>query len=190
MVSFSRKEAQFSPSLIVTGHPQGSNFQVSLDLIPGNKEIDDDVTHHIDVGWMKWRLTSAVFCDIKVPLKLKRKFYGVVVDQLCCMGECWLVKIHKIQVVEMRMMRWMCSHTRRHKLRMRIFREKWEWPLEWTRWGKRGWDGWHVRRRCADAPVKQPQRPPSFKTTLLCLPCNGLLLNSWLPSTVPWVRIS
>ncbi|KAK4359974.1 hypothetical protein RND71_022203 [Anisodus tanguticus] len=48
-----------------------------------NGEIDEDVTHRIGAGWMKWRLTSGVLCDKKVPPKLKGKFY---IDLLCCMG--------------------------------------------------------------------------------------------------------
>ncbi|XP_059277876.1 uncharacterized protein LOC132032093 [Lycium ferocissimum] len=48
-------------------------------IIQGNKEIDDDVTHHIGAGWMKWKLASGVLCDKKVPQKLKGKFYRMAV---------------------------------------------------------------------------------------------------------------
>ncbi|KAG5584088.1 hypothetical protein H5410_044522, partial [Solanum commersonii] len=53
--------------------------------IQGIVETDDDVTHHIRVGWMKWGITFGVLCDKKVSSKHKCKFYRVVLDQLCCM---------------------------------------------------------------------------------------------------------
>ncbi|KAF3656844.1 putative pentatricopeptide repeat-containing protein-like [Capsicum annuum] len=48
-------------------------------IIQGNGEIDEDVTHRIGAGWLKWRLASGVLCDKKMPLKLKGKLYRVVV---------------------------------------------------------------------------------------------------------------
>ncbi|KAF3666428.1 putative transmembrane protein 56-B-like isoform X2 [Capsicum annuum] len=35
--------------------------------IQGNGEIDEDVSHCIGAGWMKWRLASGILCDKKVP---------------------------------------------------------------------------------------------------------------------------
>ncbi|PHT36318.1 hypothetical protein CQW23_24018 [Capsicum baccatum] len=46
-------------------------------MIQGNGEIDEDLTHRIRAGLLKWRLTSGVLCDKKVPPKLKGKFYRV-----------------------------------------------------------------------------------------------------------------
>nr|XP_016469393.1 PREDICTED: uncharacterized protein LOC107791773 [Nicotiana tabacum] len=37
----------------------------------GVEEIDEDVTHRIGVGWIKWRLASGFLCGKKVPLILK-----------------------------------------------------------------------------------------------------------------------
>ena len=41
--------------------------------------------------------------------------------------------VEKIHVAEMRMLRWMCGHTRTHKIRYEVIREKVRWPLWWTR---------------------------------------------------------
>ncbi|KAG5606591.1 hypothetical protein H5410_028083 [Solanum commersonii] len=67
-------------------------------------------------------------CDKKIPPRLKGKFYRVVVRPPCCMrSECWPPRTHmfeKMQCHEMRMLRWMCGHTRRDKIRNEVIREK------------------------------------------------------------------
>ncbi|XP_055821948.1 uncharacterized protein LOC129890416 [Solanum dulcamara] len=126
-------------------------------------EIDEDVTHRIGAGWMKWRLASGVLCDKKVPPQLKGKFYKVVVKLAMLYGaECWPVKVSHVQrmkVAEMRMLRWMCGHTRSDKIRNEAIREKvgvasvedkmWETRLRWFG---------HVKRRVPDAPVRRCER--------------------------------
>ena len=56
-----------------------------------------------------------------MPLSLKEKFYRTAIRPTLLYGtECWANKkqhIHKISVVEMRMLRWMCSKTRMDKVR-------------------------------------------------------------------------
>jgi len=45
--------------------------------------------------------------------------------------ECWPVKnlhVQKMQVAEMRMLRWMCGHTRMDKIRNEDIRERVGWP--------------------------------------------------------------
>nr|GEU36049.1 hypothetical protein [Tanacetum cinerariifolium] len=71
--------------------------------------IDDDVAHRIRAGWTKWRATSGVLCDWRIPLKLKGKFYKVAIRpyMLYC-SECWpIMKAHatRVEVVELRMLR-------------------------------------------------------------------------------------
>ncbi|XP_019237295.1 PREDICTED: uncharacterized protein LOC109217494, partial [Nicotiana attenuata] len=51
------------------------SFKYLGSIIQKDGEIDEDVTHRIGAGWMKWRLVFVVLCDKKVPLKLKGKFY-------------------------------------------------------------------------------------------------------------------
>ena len=51
---------------------------------------------------MKWRSTSRVSCDSRIPIKLKGKFYKRVIQPAKFYGTgCWAVKkkhIHKISV--------------------------------------------------------------------------------------------
>ncbi|XP_070015684.1 uncharacterized protein [Nicotiana sylvestris] len=108
--------------------PKRGSFKYFGSLIQGIREIDEDVTHRIGVGWMKWRLATRVLCDEKVPPLLKGKFYRAVVrPAMLYETEYWPVKnshIQKMQVVDMRMLRRMCGHTRMYKIRNEDIRER------------------------------------------------------------------
>ncbi|XP_015162155.1 uncharacterized protein [Solanum tuberosum] len=108
--------------------PKKESFKYLGSVIQESGDIDDDVTHRIGAAWMKWRLASGVLCDKKIPPKLKGKFYRVVVRPSLLYGaECWPVKnshVQKMHVAEMRMLRWMCGHTRSDKIRNEVIREK------------------------------------------------------------------
>ncbi|KAM3237471.1 hypothetical protein P3L10_012500 [Capsicum annuum] len=126
-------------------------------------EIDEDVSHRIGAGWMKWKLASGVLCDKKVPPKLKGKFYRVVVRPALLYGaECWPVKnshIQRMKVAEMRMLRWMCGLTRGDRVRNETIREKvGVTSVECKmREARLRWFG-HVKRRGMDAPVRRCER--------------------------------
>ena len=70
----------------------------------------------IKAGWIKWRQASGILCDKRVPQKLKGKFYRTAIRPAMLYGaECWPTKIRHVQqlsVAEMRMLRWICGHTR------------------------------------------------------------------------------
>ncbi|WMV29994.1 hypothetical protein MTR67_023379 [Solanum verrucosum] len=106
------------------------------------------------------RLASGVLCDKKIPPRLKGKFYRVVVRPALLYGaECWPIKnshVQKIHVAEMRMLRWMCGHTRSDKIRNEVIREKVGVAsvVDKLREARLRWFG-HVKRRCADAPVRR-----------------------------------
>nr|XP_009780146.1 PREDICTED: uncharacterized protein LOC104229240 [Nicotiana sylvestris] len=73
--------------------PKRASFKYLGSIIQGNEEIDEDVAHRIGAGWMEWRLASGVLCDRNVPLRLKGKFYRVVVRSAMLHGaECWPIK--------------------------------------------------------------------------------------------------
>ncbi|KAM3322064.1 hypothetical protein P3S67_003215 [Capsicum chacoense] len=139
------------------------SFKYLGSVIQGNGEIDEDVSHRIGAGWMKWKLASGVLCDKKVPPKLKGKFYRVVVRPAMLYGaECWPVNnshIQKMKVTEMRMLRWMCGLTRGDRVRNETIREKvGVTPVEYKmREVRLRWFG-HVMRRGMDAPVRRCER--------------------------------
>ncbi|KAF3619609.1 putative thioredoxin Y1, chloroplastic-like [Capsicum annuum] len=138
-------------------------FKYLGSVIQSNGEIDEDVSHRIGAGWMKWKLAAGVLCDKKVPPKLKGKFYRVVVRPALLYGaECWPVKsshIQKMKVAEMRMLRWMCGLTRGDRIQNETIREKvGVTSVECKmREARLRWFG-HVKRRGMDAPVRRCER--------------------------------
>ncbi|KAG5606935.1 hypothetical protein H5410_028427 [Solanum commersonii] len=122
------EEADVEVRLATQIIPKRESFKYLGLRIQGSGDIDEDVTHRIGVAWMKWRLASGVLCDKKIPSRLKGKFYRVVVRPALLYGvECWPVKnahVQKMHVAEMRMLRWMCGHTRSDKIRNEVIGEK------------------------------------------------------------------
>ncbi|XP_070004478.1 uncharacterized protein [Nicotiana sylvestris] len=55
------------------------SFKYLGSAIQGNREIDEDITHRIGAGWMKWELAYSILCDKNVLPRLKSKFYRVMV---------------------------------------------------------------------------------------------------------------
>nr|XP_016448241.1 PREDICTED: uncharacterized protein LOC107773323 [Nicotiana tabacum] len=143
--------------------PKNDSFNYPGSIIQGNGEIDEDVTHCIGEGWMKWRLASGVLCYKKVPPKLKGIFYRAVVrPAMLYVAECWPVKIahiQKMKVEEMMILRWMCGHTRLDMIKNEDIRARvGVAPIEDKMWELRlRWFG-HVQRRSLDAPVRRCER--------------------------------
>ncbi|KAK9756043.1 hypothetical protein RND81_01G069300 [Saponaria officinalis] len=149
-------------SIIFDGNVvEGSEFFRYLgSIIQKDGELDGDVAHRIKAGWLKWKSATGFLCDKDMPHRLKGKFYRTAIRPALLYGsECWAVKhchIQKMSVAEMRMLRWMCGHTRKDRLRNEIIREKVKVaPIEDKMMENRlRWFG-HVRRRPMEAPVRR-----------------------------------
>jgi hypothetical protein len=73
--------------------PKKNTFCYLRSMLQKNEDIDEDVSHRIKAGWLKWRQASSVLCDPKVSLKLKGKFYRTVIRPNMLYGaECWPTK--------------------------------------------------------------------------------------------------
>jgi hypothetical protein len=59
--------------------PTNDTFRYLGSMLQSEGEINEDVSHRIRAGWAKWRQTSGVLCDKKVPNKLKDKFYRTMI---------------------------------------------------------------------------------------------------------------
>ncbi|KAL5142307.1 LINE-1 reverse transcriptase [Glycine soja] len=140
--------------------PQVTRFKYLGSVIQDDGEIEGDVNHRIQAGWMKWRKASGVLCDAKVPIKLKGKFYRTAVRPAILYGtECWAVKSQhetKVGVAEMRMLRWMCGKTRQDKIRNGAIRERVGVApiVEKMVENRLRWFG-HVERRPVDSVVRR-----------------------------------
>ncbi|RCV26339.1 hypothetical protein SETIT_5G237700v2 [Setaria italica] len=113
---------------------------------------------------MKWRLASRILYDKRVPLKLKGKFYRTAITPVMLYGaECWPTKrrhVQQISVAEMCMLRWICGHTRRDRVRNEDIRDRLGVaPIEEKLIQHRmRWFG-HVQRKPPEAPVRSKGRP-------------------------------
>jgi hypothetical protein len=96
--------------------PKKDTFRYLGSMLQKNGDIDEDVSHKIKADWLKWRQASDVLRDPRVPLKLKGKFYRITIRPAMLYGaECWPTKrrhVQQLSVVKMRMLRWICGHTR------------------------------------------------------------------------------
>jgi len=99
-----------------------------VSVIQKDGEIDSNVNHRIQAGWLKWMRATGVLCDRNILLWLKEKFYRTaIMSALLYSTECWATKRHhaqKMSVTEMCMLRWMCVNTRRDKVRNEDIRTK------------------------------------------------------------------
>ena len=83
--------------------------------------MDTEIAKRVGAGWMNWKKCSGVLCDKKMPVKLKGKVYRTVVRPAMLYGaETWATtkrQESRIEVNEMRMLRWMRGVTRKDKIR-------------------------------------------------------------------------
>jgi hypothetical protein len=69
--------------------PMNDTFRYLRSMLQSEGEIDEDVSHRIRAGWVKWRRASGGLCDKKVPNKLKGKFYRTTIRHAMMYGvEC------------------------------------------------------------------------------------------------------
>jgi hypothetical protein len=108
--------------------PKKDTFRYLGSILQKDGDIDEDISHRIKAGWLKWRQASGVLCDPRVPLKLKGKFLRTVIrPAILYRAECWPTKrrhVQQLSVAEMCMLRWICGHTRKHQIRNDDIRER------------------------------------------------------------------
>jgi hypothetical protein len=64
-------------------------FRYLGSMLQSDREIDENVSHRIRAGWIKWKQASGVFCDKKVPNKLKGRLYRTTVRPAMMYGAEW-----------------------------------------------------------------------------------------------------
>ena len=90
-----------------------------------------EITQRVSAAWRNWKRCSGVLCDKRMPVKLKGKIYKNVVRPALLYGaETWATtrgQEARLEVNEMRILRWMCGVTRRDKIRNEHIRGQQEW---------------------------------------------------------------
>ena len=89
-----------------------------------NGDLAAEMTHRIQTGWQNWKRVSAysgILCDRRIGLKVMGKVYKTVVRPAMMYGaETWAVKKaqeKKLDVAEMRMLRWISGVTKLDRIR-------------------------------------------------------------------------
>ena len=102
------------------------NFKYLGSKVASNGNMDAEITHRVQAGWRNWRKMSGVLCDGEINVKLKGKVYKTVVRPAMMYGaETWPLKKtqeRKLEVEEMKMLRWMCGVTKMDKIRIERIR--------------------------------------------------------------------
>ena len=84
-------------------------------------ELDAEVTHIVCSGWKNRKRVSGVFCDRRMNVKINGKVYRTVVRSALMYGaETWALKKaqeNKLEVAEMRILRWLCGVTKLDNIR-------------------------------------------------------------------------
>ena len=132
--------------------PRVQDFKYLGSTVQDDCGANREVTKRIAADWMSWKKVTGVVCDKKVPSKVKGKIYKVVVRPALLYGMETVAMTKrlekKLEVAEMKMLRWMKGVTRkdrernvdvRKELQVRELSDK-------LREGRLRWYG-HVRRR-------------------------------------------
>ena len=86
-----------------------------------NGNLDAEMTHRIQSGCKNWKRISGILCDRRISLSVKGKVYKTVVrPAMMYSAETLAVKKaqeKKLDVAEMRMLRWMSGVTKLDRIR-------------------------------------------------------------------------
>ena len=96
-------------------------FKYLGSVMDGAGDMEKEINNRIQCGWNNWRKVSGVICDRKVPIRLKGRVHKAVVRPAMTYGleAAPLKKIEgrKLDVAEMKMLRWMSGVTRMDRVR-------------------------------------------------------------------------
>ena len=96
-----------------------THFKYLGTSIEGEGGMATEIAKRVGAWWMNWTKCSGVLCDKRMRMKLKWKVYRTVVRPAMLYGaETWATtkrQESRIEVNEMRMLRWMCGVTRKTK---------------------------------------------------------------------------
>ena len=96
-------------------------FKYLGSVVAGDGNLDEEIMQRVQSGWNNWRKMSGVLCDRKINVKMKGRVYKTVVRPAMVYGDdAWPVKEtqeKKLDVAEMKMLRWMRGVTQVDRIR-------------------------------------------------------------------------
>ncbi|XP_063600550.1 uncharacterized protein LOC134776733 [Penaeus indicus] len=97
-----------------------NNFKYLGSHLTSDGNLHVEINHRIKSGWNNWKNVSGVICDKKISARVKGKVHKTVVRPAMINGaEAWPIKKSqekKLDVFEMKMLRWMCGVTKLDKI--------------------------------------------------------------------------
>ena len=100
---------------------RANNFKYLGSTVNSNERCEEEVRRRIQAGWMSWKKVSGVLCDRKLSARVKGKIYKSVVRPAMLYGmETVAVterQVGKMEVAELKMVRWALGVTRKDKIR-------------------------------------------------------------------------
>lgn len=101
--------------------PKCKSFKYLGSVVNQSGNCDDDVNHRISVAWLRWKENSSIFCDPRIPVKLKGKLYSTVIYPTIAYGsKCWTLynkHLKQLTATEMKMLRISSGVTKLDKLK-------------------------------------------------------------------------
>ena len=67
--------------------PMSSHFKYLGSIIQMVGELNSDVSHKIQAGWLKWKSAIGILCDHNILLWLKEKFYRTAIRPALFMAQ-------------------------------------------------------------------------------------------------------
>ena len=139
---------------------QVKSFKYLGSVVQDDGDMDEEITNRIKSGWSSWRKCRGILCDKRMPLKLKSRIQQQVIRPAMLYGsEAWVTKTRqeaRLDVSEMRMLRWQCGVTRRDRIRNEFIRGSLKIaPISTkVKESRLRWYG-HLRRRPEDHPTRR-----------------------------------
>ena len=100
---------------------RAKNFKYLGSTNSSDGRCEEEVKRRIQAGWMNWKKVSGVLCDRKLSAMVKGKMYKSIVrlDMLYGMETVAVTKrqVGKMEVAELKMVRWALGVTRKDKIR-------------------------------------------------------------------------
>ena len=118
------------------------NFKYLGLTVSSDRRCEEKVRRRIQAGWMSWKKMSGVLCDRKLSARVKGKMYKSVVSPAMLYGmETMAVKgrqVAKMEVAELKMVRWALGVTRQNKIRNEYVRG----TTKIAKLGDKLWNAW------------------------------------------------